>query len=295
MRARKLRLSALVPVRGVVGGAILVLGIVLVTVVALMLGEVIFSPVEVYQALTGNGSGSAELFVVKWRLPRAVAAAVFGAMLGLAGALFQVVTRNPLGSPDIIGFTAGASAGGVFMIAFVSSSYLAVTGGALAGGLVVALAVLVFSRGGGLSGFRLVIVGITMSATLNSLQTWLVLTANLDVALVAAVWGAGSLNGTSWGYTGPAMAAGALLMIVICVWLSRPVGLLELGEDTSAALGSAPARTRLLAIVAGVALVAIATAATGPIAFVALAAPHVGRRVTGASGSALVASTSPRC
>ncbi|SKB09468.1 FecCD family ABC transporter permease [Aeromicrobium choanae] len=282
-----LAISGLVPVRAVLGCLGLLVATLAVTGAALMLGEVTFSPPEVARALFGDAARDVELFVVQWRLPRALAAAVFGAMLGVAGAIFQSVTRNPLGSPDIIGFTAGASAGGVMMIALVGSSYLLVTCGAVVGGLLVAVAVLLLARGGGVAGFRLVIVGIALSAMLNSAQTWIVLTADLELARVAAVWGSGSLNGASWAYTGPALVAGLVVMLLTGVLLSRPLGLLDLGEDSSAALGVPPGRTRLIAVLTGVLLVAIATAAAGPIAFVALAAPHVGRRVAGTSGASM--------
>ncbi|WP_155989237.1 iron chelate uptake ABC transporter family permease subunit [Nocardiopsis sp. CNT312] len=283
----RLSVSGRIRTRTVLVCAGLVSGTALVTLAALMLGSVVHTPAEVAGALFGDAAPAVELFVVEWRLPRAVAAAVFGAVLGVAGAIFQTVTRNPLGSPDIIGFTAGASAGGVAALAFVGSSFVTVAGGALTGGLLVALIVLALSRGGGVAGFRLVIVGIGLSAVLASLETWFLLVADLEVARAAALWGVGSLNGTSFEYTGPAMAAGLAAMLAAGVLLERRLGLLDLGEDMSASLGERASRTRLLAIGAGVLLIAIATAAAGPITFVALAAPHVGRRLAGSTGASL--------
>ncbi|MBE3000807.1 iron chelate uptake ABC transporter family permease subunit [Nocardiopsis sp. HNM0947] len=288
-----LRSSGRVPVSGrfhvrtVLVCAALLLATAAVTFAALLLGAVVHTPAEVVRALAGDAPPSVELFVVQWRLPRALAAVVFGALLGVAGALFQSITRNPLGSPDIIGFTAGSSAGGVAVLAFVGSSYLLVAAGALTGGLVVAAIVLLLSRGGGVAGFRLVIVGIGLSAMLTSLETWVVLTADIEQAQIAALWGAGSLNAVSFGYTGPAMVIGLVALIVTGVLLDRRLTLLELGEDVSASLGSDPGRTRLAAVLAGVVLVAVVTAAAGPISFVALAAPHVGRRLAGATGVCL--------
>ncbi|KOX07929.1 hypothetical protein ADL05_28050 [Nocardiopsis sp. NRRL B-16309] len=279
--------SGRVGVRAVLVCAGLVAATGAVVFASLMLGAVVYTPAEVALALFGDAPGSAELFVVEWRLPRALAAVVFGAMLGVAGALFQCVTRNPLGSPDIIGFTAGSSAGGVAVVAFVGSGYLLVAGGALMGGLAVAAIVLLLSRGGGVAGFRLVIVGIGLSAMLASLETWFVLTADLDLAQVAALWGVGSLNATSFEYTGTAMVAGLVALLATGAALGRRLGLLDLGEDVSASLGASPSHTRLGAVVAGVVLVAVVTAAAGPIAFVALAAPHIGRRLAGSTGVSL--------
>ncbi|RCG20441.1 iron-enterobactin ABC transporter permease [Streptomyces reniochalinae] len=285
---RRLRVSARVPVRYAAVCALLVAATAGVTVAALMLGKVNYSPAQVLSTLTGDGTRVTELFILQWRLPRAVAAVVLGTMLGVAGALFQCITRNPLGSPDIIGFTAGASAGGVAVITFVGPGIALVAGGALAGGLVVTLLVVLFARDGGTAGFRLVIVGIGLNAMMVALETYFYLIADSDISQVAAVWGAGSLNAVSFSHTGPALATGAVLTILVCAGLQRALPVFDLGEDTAAALGVRPARLRLLLVLGGVVLVAVVTAAAGPIAFVALAAPHVGRRLAGTYGTALL-------
>lgn len=282
--------SELLSLRSVLVCAALAVLTAAATFAALMLGEVTHTPAEVAETLFGGGSGSAELFIVQWRLPRAVSAAVFGAMLGMSGALFQCITRNPLGSPDVIGFTAGASVGGVAVVAFVGSGYYLIAGGALTGGFAVAAIIVLLARGGGVAGFRLVIAGIAVSAMLASLETWFVLSAELELAQVAALWSTGSLNGSSFSYGGPALIAGVILLLVTGLGLGRRLSLLDLGEDVSASLGASPERTRLLAIAAGVLLVGLVTAAAGPIAFVALAAPHIGRRLAGSAGTALAPS-----
>ncbi|MEQ3552135.1 iron chelate uptake ABC transporter family permease subunit [Pseudonocardia nematodicida] len=281
-------LSGRVAVRSALVCAVLLLLTTAVTGVALGLGEIVYSPAEVLAALAGRASGAAELFVVGWRLPRAVAAVVFGAMLGVSGALFQTVTRNPLGSPDIIGFTAGSSLAGTAAILLVGSGFAVVAGGALAGGLAVAVVMVLLSRGGGVAGFRLVIAGIALNAMLLSTESWLVLIADLDAARAAALWGAGTLNGADFGYVGWAMALGGAAIVLTVLLLGQRLDLLDMGEDTSSALGGRPARTRLYAVGAGVLLVALVTAAAGPIAFVALAAPHIGRRLTAGTGNALI-------
>ncbi|MEU8899417.1 iron chelate uptake ABC transporter family permease subunit [Nocardia sp. NPDC048505] len=279
--------SARIPLRSAAVCAGLLLLTAGVTLAALMLGKVTYSPSAVFAALTGHGTRTSELFIVQWRLPRATAAVLLGAMLGVAGALFQCITRNPLGSPDVIGFTAGASAGGVAVISFAGVGFAAVAGGALAGGLVVTLLVLLLSRGGGAAGFRLVIVGIGLNAMMVALETYFHLVADSEISQIATVWGAGSLNAVSFTHTGPALVTGALLTIAVCVGFQRALPVLDLGEDVAAALGVDPARRRLALVLGGVVLVAVATAAAGPIAFVALAAPHIGRRLAGASGTAL--------
>ncbi|MFD8960774.1 FecCD family ABC transporter permease, partial [Streptomyces anulatus] len=218
---------------------------------------------------------------------------LFGAALAMGGAVFQSLTRNPLGSPDVIGFTTGSYTGVVVTLLAGASSYAALAAGALAGGLVTALAVYLLAFRRGVRGFRLIIVGIAVGALLSSVNTWFSVKADVDTALRAAVWGAGSLSAIGW----PAVLMASALMAVVA--LAAPVAQrrmrwLELGDDTAAMLGVRVERTKLLLVVLGVAATAAVTAAAGPIAFVALAAPQIARRLTGRgtsvdhTGSALV-------
>lgn len=266
--------------------ALLLLACVALTGLALMLGERTVTPAEVVAALRGEASRFVTLTVVEWRLPRALAAIAVGLLLGAAGAIFQTLTRNPLGSPDIIGFTTGAHTGGLIVILLFGSSYLAVTGGALAGGLLTAVVVLLLARRGSIQGFRLIIVGVALTSMLASIDTWLILTADLDASLVAATWGVGSLNGAAWPYVAPSIAA-CLLALALAVPLSRPLSQLDLGDDCAQVTGARPERTKLAALALGVLMVAIATSVAGPVAFVALAAPQIGRRLARAQGTPL--------
>lgn len=150
---------------------------------------------------------------------------------------------------------------------------------------------LAFRRG--VRGFRLIIVGIAVGALLSSVNTWFSVKADVDTALRAAVWGAALLSAIGW----PAVLMASVLIAVVA--LAAPVAQrrmrwLELGDDTAAMLGVHVERTKLLLVVLGVAATAAVTAAAGPIAFVALAAPQIARRLTGRgtsvdlTGSALV-------
>lgn len=278
------RVSGRIRLRTVWGCLALIAASLLLALVGLCLGERVYTPAEVIATLTGNGSRTDELFVNAWRLPRVTSAIVFGALLGASGAIFQTVTRNPLGSPDIIGFTAGAYTGGILTILVIGSGYYLIAGGAVLGGLLTAAIIFGLARRGGLQGYRLIIVGIAANAMLLSLDTWMLLTAELDLALVAAVWGMGTLGGVAWEFAGPALVLG-LVLLVACALIARPLAQLELGDDQAAALGVRPESTRTIAIVLGVALVAVCVSITGPIAFVALAAPQIGRRVVGSAGT----------
>lgn len=272
-----------VDVRSVTVCAILALVAVGIGVAALVSGEYPLTLAEVWHALTSGVADFTHTVVVEWRMPRALAAITFGAALGASGAVFQSLTRNPLASPDILGFSAGAYTGAIVVMIVFKGSYVDVAAGALLGGLASAAVVYLLAFKGGVQGFRLIIAGIAVSAMLSSLNTWLTLTADLDTALVAAVWGAGSLNGMTWDQTGVGSVVVAVLLIATLA-LARPLKQLELGDDAAQALGVRVEPTRLALMLVSVALIAAVTAAAGPISFVALAAPQIARRVTRTAG-----------
>ncbi len=242
---------------------------------------------DVVATLVGQGTDKYELIVLEWRLPRALIALILGGALGMSGAIFQSLTRNPLGSPDIIGFNTGAYTGALIAIIIIGGGYLTVAAGALVGGLVTAAVVYVLAYRKGMQGFRLIIVGIAVSAMLGSFNTWLILRADLEVAMAAAVWGAGSLSGISWAQATPAVVI-CLILGLIALAGDFSGRQLELGDDAASALGTRTQGSRLVQTVVGVALTASVTAVAGPIGFVALAAPQLARRLTKASGTGLI-------
>lgn len=270
-------------------GLALLLGCAGAVLWSLTTGDLDLSVAEVLAALTGGEDGIHRTVVVTWRLPRALAAAVFGAGLGVAGAIFQSLTRNPLASPDIIGFSAGAYTGTLIVIISIGGTYLHVAAGALTGGLLTAVAVYLLAYRGGIQGFRLIVVGIGISAMLTAANTWLLLRAQLDVAITAAVWGAGSLNGISWERVAPACVVTLALLIVVA--RSQPaMRVMEMGDDSARALGVRVERRRLILLLTGVVITAAITAAAGPITFIALAAPQIARRLTRSPGVTLTSS-----
>jgi iron complex transport system permease protein len=258
-----------------------------VGVVTLASGEFYVAPGDVLWALLGQAEGRIHMVVVEWRLPRTALALLLGAALGISGAIFQSLTRNPLGSPDIIGFDAGSYTGALIVITMFGGGYLMVASGALLGGLATALLVYLLAYSRGVQGFRLIIVGIGVSAMLTSLNTWMLLRAKLEVAMAAAIWGAGSLNGMTLERLGISSIVLAIL-VPMALAMSRPMGQLELGDDAARALGVGAERSRLGLLVLGVALTATATATAGPIGFISLAAPQLARRLTGAAGVAML-------
>jgi iron complex transport system permease protein len=260
------------------------------------LGQFTIPTGDVVAALTGTGGEDAALIVLELRLPRALTGLLVGCAFGLAGALFQAVTRNPLASPDLIGVSAGASAGGVGAIllggvtAAGAGSYQAVPMGALLGALAAALVIYTMAyHGGTITGHRFVLVGLGVHGALGALTGWLLARADIDQASRAMVWLTGSLNGR--GYEHAQWVAVALAVTVPVVFaLARPYQLLQYGDDTARGLGVPVDRARIVLLLAGVTLAAVATAAAGPVAFIALAAPQIARRLTGSASIPLVTS-----
>ncbi|AXE31723.1 iron-enterobactin ABC transporter permease [Chromobacterium phragmitis] len=245
---------------------------------SLRAGALHLSVEQVWAALQGQGSRLNVAVVQQWRLPRVAMALVIGAALGMSGAIFQSLLRNPLGSPDVVGFNTGAYTGALLVITTIGGSHFQIAGGALAGGLASAALVYLLAWKRGAQGMRLIIIGIAVSAMLSALNSWLLINASLEAAMSAAIWGAGTLNGMTWSKGLPS-ALFCLLAMLAALVLKPRMRLLEMGDDCANALGVPAERARLTLMGLGVALIASATAAAGPIAFIALAAPQIAQRL----------------
>ncbi|MCU1527883.1 MAG: iron transporter permease, partial [Frondihabitans sp.] len=171
----------------------------------------------------------------------------------------------------------------------IGQSVVGTAVGALVGGLVTAFIVYLLAYRRGVQGFRLIIVGIGVTAVLNAVNTYLLLRASTEVALGASIWGAGSISLVAWPQAWPALV-GLAVMVPLTALLSRPLRQLELGDDSARAHGLRVEPARLGILVVGVTLMALVTATSGPIAFVALAAPQIARRLTRSAGIPITAS-----
>ncbi len=241
---------------------------VAVGVWSVMVGDFPLSVGQVLGAVFGDGGPDAEFIVQTLRLPRALTAMLVGAALGMSGAVFQSIARNPLGSPDIIGFESGAAAGAVLTITVYNGSSLAVAAGAVVGGLVTALLVYVLAYQRGLAASRLVLVGIGIGFTATAAVDYMITRAQIQDVQRAAVWLTGSLNGRTWDHV-RTVGLALLVLAPFIVVAQRSLDRLELGDDTAQALGVRVDRTKLLLIVLAVGLVALGVAAAGPIVFIA--------------------------
>lgn len=157
------------------------------------------------------------------------------------------------------------------------------SGAALAGGLGAALLVYLLAYRRGIHAFRLIVIGIAVSALLGSINAFLIVQADLDEAMTVGFWGAGSVAKVTWTTLVPALAL-ALVVFVAAALLAPAARTLELGDDAAVALGTRVGAARLGLLITGVATTALVTAAAGPIGFVALVSPQLARRLTRAPG-----------
>ena len=259
---------------------LLLIACVMAGVWGLRSGAVTLETSQVFAALMGDTPRSMTMVVTEWRLPRVLMALLIGAALGVSGAIFQSLMRNPLGSPDVMGFNTGAWSGVLVAMVLFGQDLTAIALAAMVGGIVTSLLVWLLAWRNGIDTFRLIIIGIGVRAMLVAFNTWLLLKASLETALTAGLWNAGSLNGLTWAKTSPS-APIIILMFIAAALLVRRMRLLEMGDDTACALGVSVERSRLLMMLVAVVLTAAATALAGPISFIALVAPHIARRISG--------------
>ncbi|MEU2178532.1 iron chelate uptake ABC transporter family permease subunit [Nocardia sp. NPDC019219] len=256
---------------------------------------------RVLDVLTGGGTKAQRFIVLESRLPRALTALVVGLALGLSGAITQSILHNPLAAPDMLGITSGASLGAVAVLVGTggASTGLAASVGApmaaLAGGLLTAVAIYVLAWGRtatgtyGATGLRLVLIGVGVNALLTAGISWLLTRASLVDAQRVQLWLTGSLNAADAAHLVPAtIAAGVAALVALAS--ARTLAALRLGSDTTRALGVRIQTQQAILIGAAVVSASVATAAVGPVGFVALAAPQIARRVLRTPGEPLVGS-----
>lgn len=266
---------------------------------SLYLGSLRLTPEVIWQTLTQPGHSMAHTVILQWRLPRIVMAWVAGMALAIAGGIFQSLLRNPMGSPDVIGFNTGAWSGVLLTVVLFKGGEFAMALGSLLGGCLTAGIIFLLAWQQGLARMRLIIIGIAISALLNAVNIWVMMSASQESALTAVLWSMGSLNGMTWRKCMPVLI-GCIPLILLCLSANRPLRQLELGDDIAQATGVRIQSSRLLLLLSATAVAAIATTMTGPIPFIALAAPQIAARLcrdpspsllcTGLTGAALLLS-----
>lgn len=255
----------------------------------LVLGQSYTPLGEAMRVLLGEDVPGATFTVGQLRLPRAVLSLLAGLSFGLGGVAFQIMLRNPLASPDIIGINVGASAAAVFAIVVLQWNGPAVSVFAVVAGVGVALAIYALSFRNGVAGTRLILVGIGAAAMLESFIAYTLSRAPAWNLQEAMRWLSGSVNGAQLDQAIPLLLALAIFGGLL-VSRARDLDTLKLGDDTAAALGTNVPLTRITVMVAAVGVIAVATAVTGPISFVAFLSGSIAARIVGGNGSLLIPS-----
>lgn len=253
-------------------------------VAMLLLGNTNYSFETAVRVLLGENIQGASFAIKTLRLPRMLAGLFAGFAFGIAGSTFQTLLRNPLASPNIIGISSGSSAAAVFCILVLHTSGTVVSVAAVIAGLATTALIYALSNASSFSGGRLILIGIGMQAMLGALVSYLLLNASSYDVPAALRWLSGSLNGIRLSDTPVLILSVALLSPVILLLGSR-LRILELGEQSATALGVNTNKTRVALVLSAVCLIALATATTGPIAFVSFLAGPIAKRLVGAGFS----------
>ncbi|GHH29679.1 FecCD family ABC transporter permease [Lentzea cavernae] len=278
--------------------------IVLVTVVLTALTFLIFSvsiaigdfTIElpaVFRTLIGQGERVDEFVIMDLRMPRALVGLIAGVALGISGALTQSIARNPLASPDVLGITGGASATAVFVVTASGGTAIANSIGlstaALAGGLLTGFLVYFMAWKKGIDGFRLILIGVSVSAVTQALTTWLLVLADLRDVARAQRWLVGSLDSRSWSevWASVWIMAALVLVVLVAAFQMRPM---HFGDDVAAGLGVRYSAVRAILLLCAVLLAGVAVSAAGPVPFVALVAPQITMRLMRTPVPPLIAS-----
>ena len=271
-------------------------GAVIVSIFSLGIGDFALAPDTVVRALLGFGTPQEQLIVMTVRLPRILTGIAAGVALALAGALMQSAARNALASPDLLGVTAGASAGAVAVITLGGTASaggflreVGVPGAALVGAAVATALVFLLLGRTGVHGIQPLLVGIGVSAFFTGLVSWFLIAAPIKDAGRANVWLTGSINQRSWPEFWP-IAIAVLVSVVVLIPLAHRLDAFALGLDIAKSVGIPIGRIGIAFVAISVMLTAVSAAAVGPLGFVALVAPHLARIASGATRAPLLGS-----
>lgn len=253
----------------------------------LLLGNTIYPVQGVIRALSGEQIKGVSFAVNTIRLPRMLAGLFAGFAFGIGGHIFQTMLRNPLANPNVIGITSGSSAAAVFCILILHTSNAVVSIVSVIAGLATVIIIYLLSKGKTFSIGRLILVGIGIQAMLDAFISYLLLKGAQQDIPAAIRWLSGSLNGSQM-HELPPLVLTVFICTPIVLVLGKHLSLLELGEQSATTLGVNTDRARIMLIVSSVCMIALATATTGPIAFVAFLSGPIAKRLVGVGFSNMI-------
>lgn len=241
---------------------------------------------DLLMALLGLGDPALEMTVLDFRLVRIILALLIGVGLGLAGAVFQTISRNDLASPSILGVNAGAGLGVILLVYFLNSdtalsmwalALVALLGGLATAGLIYRLA---YHKGQVLNPQSLILTGIAVAAGIHAIQMLLIVRLDPNKFHVVNAWIIGSIANNSWAHV--ALLAPVVIILGLLLWARyMDLNILNLADETAIGLGLSINRARFVYLLLAVILATMCVAVGGNIAFVGLIAPHIARRLVG--------------
>lgn len=257
--------------------------------VSLNMGSLSIEPYEVIQTLIGQGSKSNEIAIFKIRLPRIVIAILVGIALATSGTILQGVTKNDLADSGILGINSGAALFVVIYIYIMNGNvYDGISNLTIFTMPIVALAGAIFGAGliyllawkNGINSSRLLLIGIGINIAFTSLLTIFQLKFTTQEFNRVMAWTSGSIWGASWKYV-LAILPFILIFMILTIYKSRYLDVLNLGDEVSIGLGIDVEKERRKLIIYAVILAGVATSVAGSIGFLGLISPHIARRLIG--------------
>lgn len=242
-------------------------------------GNTVYSLSHVWNVLQGREQ-EGSFTILMLRLPRLLSGILAGFAFGIAGSVFQTMLHNPLANPNILGITSASSAGAVFCILILQAGYTAQFTGSILVAVITAGLIYGLSRVRRYTTGRLILIGIGFQAMMNAAINYMMLIGNENDIASAMRWMSGSLNGATMSSLAP-LAVCVLFLTPVILASSKRLQILELGDESAISLGSSPAKARAVLMLSTVVLTAVASAVTGPIAFVAFLSGPIGRKLAG--------------
>ncbi|MDP4097200.1 iron ABC transporter permease [Paenibacillus sp. P96] len=289
LRSRSGNISFLVEKRLIVVLVALIMLLTAFLVAGLSVGSTVIPPIEVIKHSLGTGNDEYTYIIDTLRLPRMLLALLVGAALGVSGLILQGMVRNPLGSPDIIGVTGGATLAAVIFITYfagtVSMDWL--PWAAIAGAACISVLIYLLAWKKGVTPIRLVLIGIGMAAAMSAMTTLMLVLGDTVSITQAYLWMTGSVYGANWDEI-LAMLPWVLICIPLTLFFARTANAQEMGDQVAAGLGVSVQLHRFVLLFISVALAGSAVAYAGGIGFVGLLAPHISRKLVGRSFGSLV-------
>jgi iron complex transport system permease protein len=263
---------------------LLVLALILSIVVGACAGADWMSPADIVRAVAGDTDLRSRL-LIEWRVPRVLAAALVGALLGLGGTVFQGVFRNPLAEPYLLGSAGGAALGATvaLLVPLAAPQSFMLPALAFAGAWGATMLVIGISRvAGAVDAAGMLLAGVAVAAILGALRSFLMLALSDETVSLQIVlsWVLGGVQTPSWPILG-LLATISVACLALTMLLAGRLDVLGLGETMAIAFGLNVNRFIAFAVLAGSVVVAAAVAFGGLVAFVGLASPHIARWLVG--------------